>query len=443
MGRSHHSEAPARRSIAGRWRALKLRLLLLYLLISLLLLALSLLGQWRLYSEIGQTFGGFLWGLDASGQTVIVSALPGSSGFSGAPSSLWQSETIEQVNGQPAVALPAIFRHAHPGDLIHYTLTSNGVQRVVTAPAATFTLELWWQYYGLAFVAGLIWLLVGGLLLASARTWVGAVEGLTLLPVAMLFLLYSHWGNVQTASPADAVMQLLWLPSFALLGAGFIHLSLTYRPQSVAAGRTPSVWVDALPYLPLIALEAFTVGLYFLRGGVPTRLEVLLNFGYGALGGLISLIIGLTSLAHLLFHRSSASFAIRRQLGDLLLLWLSGLGLGFGIGVLPLLLTGKTFLSLPLFFFLAAIYPIMLFYAVRSLRLIGQLQESVARTEEAMQTPATYSRGSPASKCRAPTGDIAPAACRCTPALSSLRTYSRPAETAGSAHSLAFGSLAA
>ena len=88
----------------------------------------------------------------------------------------------------------------------------------------------------------------------------------------LLFLLYSHWGNIQSVYPMDAVLQLLWLPAFALLGASFIHLSLTYRPEVVGVGRAPNIRLDVLPYLPLVALSLY-LGLFFIRGSVPTCLE--------------------------------------------------------------------------------------------------------------------------------------------------------------------------
>ena len=82
--------------------------------------------------------------------------------------------------------------------------------------------------------------LVGFILLAKAPNWTGVVEGITLLPVAILFLLFSHWGNVQQAYPADLVIQFLWTPAFALLGAAFIQLSLTYRPRQCASLAHPA-----------------------------------------------------------------------------------------------------------------------------------------------------------------------------------------------------------
>ncbi len=367
------------------WKNLKFRLLILYLLGSLALLALGVLGQVRLLNEVGHTFGGFFWGLNSDSQVVIVSTPAGQSSFAGLPSSLSTDETITRVNGQDPSSLASIYQRARPGQLITYTLEANGQSHTVQYPAEIFTVDMWLQNYGLALLAGLCWLLVGGLLLVTAREWAGLVEGLTLFPAAMLFLLYSHWGNVSTAYPVDAVLQLLWFPAFGLLGAAFIHLSLTYRPDAFGVGRLPKLHLDVLPYLPLLALEAFIIGLFLVRGSVPTRLEAELSLGYGVLGGAISLIIGITSLVRIGLLRSAAGAAVRRQLGDLLIMWIGGVGLGFCLGVLPVLLTGSLLLPVPIFLLIGAIYPLILLYAVRSLRLIGQLQESVARTEEAMR----------------------------------------------------------
>lgn len=343
-----------------------------------------MLGQLRLLNEVGHTFGGFFWAIDADGQVVVASTLAGQPAFTGRPSSLSSNESITRVNGQDPLNIPRIYQQAQPGQAISYTLTANNVSRTVQYPASVFTLDIWLQNYGLALLAGLCWLLIGGILLATAREWTAAVEGLTLLPVAALFLLYSHWGNVQNAYAMSPIIQLLWFPSFALLGAAFMHLSLTYRPSAINNARPPSTRLDLFPYLPLIALETFSICLFFIRGSVPTRLMASLDLGYGALGGLVSLGVGLTSLIQIVSRRSKSGAALRRQLGDLLCLWIGGVGLGFGLGVLPVLLTGKTLLPLPVFFGMGAIYPFMLLYAVRSLRLIGELQTSVQRTEDAM-----------------------------------------------------------
>lgn len=369
----------------ARWKTLKVRLLLCYMLISAGLLALGMLGQLRLLHEVGRTFGGFAWELNTDGQVVLILPLAGQPPFAGESPSLLTDATITQVNGQSPIALPSIYQRVRPGQLLTYTLQVNGHPQTMRSPAATFTPDLWLQNYGLALIAGLCWLLVGAILLSTARAWTGAVEGLTLLPVAALFLLSSHRGNIQTAYPLDAVLQLLWFPCFALPGAAFVHLSLIYRPEMVGVARSPALRQDGLPYLPLIALQAFLIGLYFLRGGVPTRLEVGMCLGYSALGSSVSLIVGIYSLLRIFQGRAASRCASDRQLGDLLILWIGGLGLGLGLGILPLLFSGALLLPLPIFCLLCAIYPLVLLYVVRSLRLIEQLQASVAHVEEAMR----------------------------------------------------------
>ncbi len=123
--------------------------------------------------------------------------------------------------------------------------------------------------------------------------------------------------------------------------------------------RTPRMTVDALPYLPLIALLVYEWGSYLLSGHVSTRINLLISLGYAALGGLISLCIGLTSLIQIGRFLPRALYTetgkpqevipsrVRQRIGDLLTLWIGGVGLGFCLGVLPILLVGQTLLPTP------------------------------------------------------------------------------------------------
>jgi anti-sigma regulatory factor (Ser/Thr protein kinase) len=368
------------------WRRLRRRLTVLYLVIALLLLFLSGVGNARLLSQVGWTFGGFFWAIDTDRQIVVVSTPPQLPPFAVSPGSLTNLDHIVKVNGFPASELSNVYQHAQPGDPIIYTVRQNSKLTSIKYPAVTFTWDMWFESYGLTFVAGLCWLVVGFILLARALNWTEVVEGITLLPVAILFLLFSHWGNVQQAYPADLVFQFLWTPAFALLGAAFIQLSLTYRPEAMRKSRSPRMTVDVLPYLPLIALLAFDVFSYLFRGSVPGHLQFIVSLGYAVFGGLLSLVIGITSLLRIsgLLPGTLIPSNIRRRLGDLLTLWIGGIGLGFCLGILPILLTGKPLLPLQIFYVLAAIYPFILLYALRSLRMMDQLQYTIDQREQAL-----------------------------------------------------------
>jgi signal transduction histidine kinase len=369
-----------------RWRQLRLRLTLLYVIAACILLFLSAIGHARLLSQVGQTFGGFFWGIDSYKQVVIVSVPPQLPSLDASPGSLTGTDHLVKVNGRDIKYLSEVYQHAQLNRSITYIVEQNGKMVPFSGPAATFTVQMWLQNYGLALFAGISWLLIGGILLATAREWTGAVEGITLLPPAMLFLLYSHWGNVQQAYQPDAVFQLLWAPAFALLGAAFIHLSLTYRPEALSTHRRPSLKIDGLPYLPLIALVTYDLGCYFIRGSVPTRPQFIMTLSYAVLGGILSLIIGIRSLVRMSRQLSGTSIPanVRRRLGDLLTLWIGGVGLGFCLGILPILLTGKPLLPLEIFYVLATVYPLILWYAIRSLRLIERLETTLAQREEAL-----------------------------------------------------------
>ena len=380
------------------WRHIKPRFALLYILVAVALVAISILGHARLISQINHTFGGFFWAIDTDGQVVVVSTPPQLPPFDVSAGSVMSIDHIVRVQLKDghglthsftgSDALNDAYQLARPGETITYGIQqSNNQIAYIQRPAVTFTWDMWWQSYGITLIAGLSWLLVGFFLLLSAREWVGAVEGITLLPPAMLFLLYSHWGNVQSAYPADSVFQLLWVPAFALLGAAFIHLSLTYRPEVLNKAHRPSLIQDGLPYLPLIALLAFEWFSYALKGNVPTRINLTASLGYAVFGGVLSFIIGIASLLRVSRRRAGAGISsrVRRRLGDLLTLWIGGVGLGFCLGILPILLTGRTLLPLEIFDVLAAVYPLLLLYAIRSLRMIDRLQTSLEQREQALQ----------------------------------------------------------
>jgi signal transduction histidine kinase len=382
------------------WSHLRPRLSIFYLLLALCLLALSVLGHQRLLNEVGKTFGGFFWAVDTdSGGYVVVTSTPLQlPPFDVKADSLTTTTQIIAINhSQGAASFPKVYQKTAADVSVTYTIRRNGHPPTsIKRPTATFTLDMWWQNYGLSLLAGISWLVVGAIVLMTATEWTGAVEGLTLLPPAMLLLLYSHWGNVQNAYRPDLVFQLLWVPSFALLGAAFIHLSLTYRPSLLHTARTPRMTIDVLPYLPLLALLAYEWSSYLLFGHISTRFNLLLSLGYAAIGGLISLGIGLTSLiqiGRLLPRRYLQKQAttqtlipsrVRQRIGDLLTLWIGGVGLGFCLGVLPILLLGQTLLPLPMFYIVAGIYPLLLLYAIRSLRLMDQLHITLEQREEAL-----------------------------------------------------------
>ncbi len=382
------------------WQSLRPKLTIIYLAIAILLLLFSITGHVRLLNEVGKVFGGFTWTIDTDNKAdmvVIISTPPQLPPFAIAADSISNSVHVTSVNGlKGGAGIEQAYQHAQHDEPIIYTAEANNKPLPsVRRPAVVFTTDMWWQTFGLPFLAGLSWLIVGAFLLATATEWTGAVEGIPMLPPAMLLLLYSHWGNIQTAYPPDLVVQLLWIPAFALLGAAFIHLSLNYRPTAMSSVRMPSLTIDGLPYLPLVALLAYEWASLLFTGHVPMRINILLSLGYGVVGGVISFSIGIHSLfsigSKLPFIKGNRSksasipLQVRHYLGDLLTLWIGGVGLGFCLGVLPILLTGQTLLPLPVFFTLATVYPLLLLYAIRSLRLIARLHTTLDQKEEALR----------------------------------------------------------
>jgi len=377
------------------WYQLRPRLTLLYILVAITLLLISGTGQMRLLNQVGKVFGGFFWAIDTSGEIIVVSVPMQLPSFKVKADSLTSSSHIIAADGLPGGAgIEHAYEQTHEGEPIIYTIKENNTTTSYTRPAAIFTWDMWWQNYGLALLAGVSWLIVGCCLLTTAADWSGAVEGITLLPPAILLLLSSSWGNVQQPYPTDMTIQLIWIPSFALLGAAFIHLSLTYRPEALTSVRQPRMLIDASSYLPLVALLAYEWLSYIIRGYVPVRTNILLSLSYAVIGSIISFCIGFASLIRIGRLLPTRWFGkildpipsrVSRRIGDLLTLWIGGVGIGFCLGVLPILLIGQTLLPLPMFYILVAVYPFILLYAIRSLRLIDRLHITLEQRETALK----------------------------------------------------------
>ncbi|MBV9232360.1 MAG: hypothetical protein JOZ18_23835, partial [Chloroflexi bacterium] len=166
---------------------MRLRLTMLYMVVALALLIISAAGHLRLLNEVGKVFGGFFWAIDTGGRIVVVSTPPQLPLFEAGAESLTTNSHIVAVNKVTGeTGITQVYQRAQPGDAISYTISSNNnAHASITRPAERFTLDMWWQSYGMALLAGISWLLVGAFLVATAREWTGAVEGITLLPPAL------------------------------------------------------------------------------------------------------------------------------------------------------------------------------------------------------------------------------------------------------------------
>lgn len=230
------------------WQRIRPKLTMLYLIVALILLLISGVGHFRLLGEIGKIFGGFTWTIDTdstNGKITIISIPPDLPPFAVPAGSLTNDVHITAVNHINGVAgLQQAYQHTHPHELITYTAQGDKMAQItVTRPAVIFTFDMWWQTYGITFLAGASWLIVGLVLLARSSEWTGAVEGLTMLPAAMLFLLSSHWGNINTAAPPDFVAQMLWISFFCAIRSR-IHPSQSELPARCHEQRTQSKLAD-------------------------------------------------------------------------------------------------------------------------------------------------------------------------------------------------------
>ena len=106
--------------------------------------------------------------IDTDKQIVIVSTPPQLPPIALSPGSLTSLNHIVNVNGQPASEISNVYQHTSPGHLITYTVQQNDKLMTFAYPAVIFTRDMWLESYGLTFIAGICWILVGFILLARA-----------------------------------------------------------------------------------------------------------------------------------------------------------------------------------------------------------------------------------------------------------------------------------
>lgn len=185
------------------------------------------------------------------------------------------------------------------------------IQQLSQASAAS----MWWPNYGPGLLAGLCWLIIGGILLGTARDWSEMAEGLTLLPPALLlFLLDSNQGYIAIISTTGL----------------FIVLHSLLRIANIFSLRK-SAHQQTLPLSP----------------------------------------------------------RPRHRVNHLLTRWAATISLAFGLGLLPILLTGRSLSPLPplpILYLLITLYPLILWYVIRLQRLINSLYGALAQQGEELQT---------------------------------------------------------
>jgi len=126
---------------------------------------------------------------------------------------------------------------------------------------------VWQQIYGLGLLAGLCWLVVGGILLGTARDWSEMAEGLTLLPPALLLLLLdSNQGYIAIVGATG-----LFIVLHSLLRiTNILSLRKSARQQTMPLSPRPRHRTNALNHL--LTRWAATISLAFGLGLLPILL---------------------------------------------------------------------------------------------------------------------------------------------------------------------------
>lgn len=99
-------------------------------------------------------YRGFFWTIDSDGQVIIVFPSSQLSAFGEFQNSLTSTDYLVEANGQKGPgALAHLYRQAYAGEEITYTIQRGNQEVDFILPATTFTWDMWWQNYGLAFIS--------------------------------------------------------------------------------------------------------------------------------------------------------------------------------------------------------------------------------------------------------------------------------------------------
>jgi len=311
----------------------------------------------RVLREVGQPFGGFVWGWTFTTQGFIVPVnTPWH--WPGPRRGLRGSDRILAIEGQDPMTFPSVYRTREPGDEITYRVRRGNREFTVRVPLSRFTREQFLEMYGPYFLIGLSCLLAGYVLIRGASDRPTALIAFALLAMSCAALFHSHSGSVSRFYLNVPLLLLLFTPSYPLTGALLTHFFLTFpHPLSLLQHRP---WLLRLPYAGAMILILGVV-VASQTGGQLDTIAFRLSLIFAALGALLCAVRSLWA-----FLRSAPGE--RGQMGGFGVAMAVGFLLLLSAGVIPFF-TGGTTLFLNAFFLpLLILYPLVLVYAMRNVQ---------------------------------------------------------------------------
>lgn len=346
------------------------RLHIFYLLVTTFALAVGVSGMVRAWREVGRPFGGFVWMQGYRDFFYIIPDVPHR--WPGPESGLRPLDIILSVDGRPPSELSRVYDEK-AGQTVVYEIRRAGQRLVIQGPVVPFTRQMFLEFYGPLFVAGLVALGAAYPLLRSAREPSHVLLSLILLAVGALELNHVYGPRVHTDYTVPLASSFVWAYAYPFIGAMLWHFSLTFpRPRAIPRERPALVRILygvalGIGTVYLLSIEPVLLLRHLEKWAFPVFLASL------ASGALASIVGGIWAYIAPTVARDDPGRAKIRLLS---VAWLVGIALYVYLGVTLYMTAGWTMLLTDFVVPLTILYPILLIYAVRNVQSLPRFGQS-------------------------------------------------------------------
>jgi signal transduction histidine kinase len=355
----------------------KQRLQWLFLAWASVLVVLGTAGIVRVASNIGKTFGGFIWIYDPS-RTPHFFAGP-ELWRSGPPSltAIHLLDEIEAIDGisphENDADFGQVYAQKQVGDEVRYEVRRGGQVLTIVEPVRLFTMDTFIVSHGLLYFTGLAFVGAGYTLLRFTERRDLALFAFVFLPAAGAWFFHGETASIHESfvSPAP-IGWVLWTPALPLVGAILLHFAAIFPTPRGLVRRHP--WliylgygfaaVLMLGYATTLRDETFQISIIII-----VSMGLFATLGIGAV-----LVSGALAYGE---ARRRHDTVQRRMVETLAVVGLIGAAIFSGFGIVPFLLLGYPLLPWEILLTLATLYPLALVYALRNAEMIAQLHQEI------------------------------------------------------------------
>lgn len=328
----------------------------------------------RVASNIGKTFGGFIWIYDPARQPHFYVGPELGRSRPPNPEELALLDTIAAIDGHTPEDFAAIYEQKQAGDLVSYDVLRGGQALTIAEPVRLFTWDTFILSHSLLYLTGLVFVGAGyGLLHFTERRDL-ALFSFVMLPAAGAWFFHGETASIHEKYISPPVISwILWTPTLPLVGAILLHFAAIFpsprrlvqqHPRLIYLGYGFAVFL-ILAYVTTIRPETFRL-----------NLAVIVGMGLFATLGIAAVIV--SGMAAYREARQRGDAVQRRMVETLAAVSLIGAAIFSGFGILPFFLLGYPLLSWEILITLATLYPLTLVYALRNAEMIAQLHQEIA-----------------------------------------------------------------